>query len=204
MDYDLHPINAKLYCAWIQSTETPTTTIGDMLLSVQESTKSLGWWWYSQLSLEKHISILKSQCKQALNLTYLRWGGDTLCCTGSPNAPKWSMDALFAQHPIPTYSNWQNHNTGLRLTLDEAVCNYSHLGTLSFAISRSFSGYWVIKFCFCWMASPWDLRCSERVDQLLQTKWEVFILGKDQYLLKPTPVPRRPKKFQYLDRVRRL
>ena len=59
-------------------------TIGDTLLPVEESTKFLGLWWDSHLSFNKHISVLKTQCKEALNLirvvAHLKWGGnkDTL------------------------------------------------------------------------------------------------------------------------------
>ena len=58
----------------------PTITIGDTLLPVEESTKFLGLWWDSHLSFKKHISVLNSQCKEALNLirvvAHLKWGGD--------------------------------------------------------------------------------------------------------------------------------
>ena len=49
-------------------------------LPVEESTKFLGLWWDSYLSFKKHISVLKTQCKEALNLirvvAHLKWGGD--------------------------------------------------------------------------------------------------------------------------------
>ena len=52
----------------------------ETLLPVEESTKFLGLWWDSHLSFKKHISALKTQCKEALNLTrvvaHLKWGGD--------------------------------------------------------------------------------------------------------------------------------
>ena len=58
----------------------PTITIGDTLLPVEESTKFLGLWWDSHLSFKKHISVLKTLCKEALNLirvvAHLKWGGD--------------------------------------------------------------------------------------------------------------------------------
>ena len=58
----------------------PTITIGDTLLPVEESTKFLGLWWDSHLSFKKHISVLKTQRKEALNLirvvAHLKWGGD--------------------------------------------------------------------------------------------------------------------------------
>ena len=50
------------------------------LLPVEVSTKFLGLWWDSHLSFKQHISVLKSKCKEALNLirvvAHLKWGGD--------------------------------------------------------------------------------------------------------------------------------
>ena len=58
----------------------PIVRIGNSLLPVEESTKFLGLWWDSHLSFKKHISVLKTQCKEALNLirvvAHLKWGGD--------------------------------------------------------------------------------------------------------------------------------
>ena len=58
----------------------PIVRIGNTLLPVEESTKFLGLWWDSHLSFKKHISVLKTQCKEALNLirvvAHLKWGGD--------------------------------------------------------------------------------------------------------------------------------
>ena len=46
----------------------PTIRISDTLLPVEESTKFLGLLWDSHLSFKEHISALKTQCKEALNL----------------------------------------------------------------------------------------------------------------------------------------
>ena len=58
----------------------PTIRISDTLLPVEESTKFLGLWWDSHLSFKEHISALKTQCKEALNLiqvvAHLKWGRD--------------------------------------------------------------------------------------------------------------------------------
>ena len=58
----------------------PIVRIGNTLLPVDESTKLLGLWGDSHLSFKKHISVLKTQCKEALNLirvvAHLKWGGD--------------------------------------------------------------------------------------------------------------------------------
>ena len=69
---------------WHKGTRPPTIMIGDTLLPVEESTKFLGLWWDSHLCFKKHICVLKTQCKEALNLirvvAHLKWGGgrDTL------------------------------------------------------------------------------------------------------------------------------
>ena len=58
----------------------PIVRIGNTLLPVEESTKFLGLWWDSHLSFKKHISVLKTQCKESLILirmvAHLKWGGD--------------------------------------------------------------------------------------------------------------------------------
>ena len=68
------------HCTPISSSETPIVRFGNTLLPVEESTKFLGLWWDSHLSFKKHISVLKTQCKEALNLirvvAHLKWGGD--------------------------------------------------------------------------------------------------------------------------------
>ena len=46
----------------------PNMRIGNTPLQVKESTKFLVLWWDSHLSFKKHISVLKTQCKEALNL----------------------------------------------------------------------------------------------------------------------------------------
>ena len=58
----------------------PNMRIVNTPLPVEESMKFLGLWWDSHLSFKKHISVLKTQCKEALNLmrvvAHLKWGGD--------------------------------------------------------------------------------------------------------------------------------
>ena len=81
---------------------------------VEESTKFLGLWWDSHLSFKKHISVLKTQCKEALNLirVVLTWNGEgtethSWCCTVPLFVPSLTMVALcMAQHQTPTYDNW--------------------------------------------------------------------------------------------------
>ena len=46
----------------------PAIKIGNTFLPVEESTKFLGLRWDSRLSFKKHISVLKTQCREALNL----------------------------------------------------------------------------------------------------------------------------------------
>ena len=58
----------------------PAIRIGNIFLPVEESTKFLGLWWDLRLSFKKHTSVLKTQCREALNLirvvAHLKWGGD--------------------------------------------------------------------------------------------------------------------------------
>ena len=58
----------------------PAIRMGNTFLPVEESTRFLGLWWDSRLSFTKHISVLKTQCREALNLirvvAHLKWGGD--------------------------------------------------------------------------------------------------------------------------------
>ena len=59
----------------------PTARVSNTLLPVEESTKFLGLWWDSHILFKKHISVLKTQFKDALNLirvvAHLKWGGHT-------------------------------------------------------------------------------------------------------------------------------
>ena len=58
----------------------PAIKIGNTFLTVEESENFLGLWWNSRLSFKKHISVLKTQCRGALNLirvvAHLKWEGD--------------------------------------------------------------------------------------------------------------------------------
>ena len=60
----------------------PNMRVGNTPLPVEESTKFLRLWWDPRHSFKKHISVLKTQCKEALNLmrvvAHFKWGGDTL------------------------------------------------------------------------------------------------------------------------------
>ena len=68
--------------SWVH--RPPAIRIGNTFQPAEESTKFLGLWWDSRPSFKKHISVLKTQCREALNLIrvvpYLKWGGarDTL------------------------------------------------------------------------------------------------------------------------------
>ena len=110
------PTNAVTYFTAPRSRaqRPPAVKIGNTLLPVQESVKFLGLWWDSHLSFKKHISVLKTQCKEALNLVewLLIWSGEETethfwCCTGPLFAPSWTMVALcMAQRRTPIYDNW--------------------------------------------------------------------------------------------------
>ena len=72
--------SSAFHCTLIQGSKTPQQRIGNTPLPVEESTKFLGLWCDSHLSFKKHISVLKTQCKEALNLmrvvAHLKMGGD--------------------------------------------------------------------------------------------------------------------------------
>ena len=90
----------------------PPVRIGNTLLPVEESTKFLGLWWDSHLSFKKHISVLNTKCKEALNLTqvvaHLKWGGDRDTLLMLYRAIiRSKLDLLcMAQHQTPIYDNW--------------------------------------------------------------------------------------------------
>ena len=60
--------------------DPPAIRIENTFLPMEESTRFLGLWWDLRLSFKKHISVLKTQCREALNLirvvAHLKWGGD--------------------------------------------------------------------------------------------------------------------------------
>ena len=79
----LQPTSAKSYISLhhgVGFRDPPIVRIGNTRLPVEESKIFLELWWDSHLSFKKHISVLKTQCKEALNLirvvVHLKWGGD--------------------------------------------------------------------------------------------------------------------------------
>ena len=88
----------------------PTVRVSNTLLPVEESTKLLGLWWNSHILFKKHISVLKTQFKDAPNLmrvvAHLKWGGDRYC-TGPLFTPSWTTVAIcVAQQQTLIYDNW--------------------------------------------------------------------------------------------------
>ena len=104
----------------------PAIRIGDTFLSVEDSTKFLGLWWDSHLSFKKHISVLNTQCREALNLlrvvAHLKWGGDrgTLLMLYRANIRS-KLDYGCVVYGTASNTNLRQldsiHNTGLRLAL---------------------------------------------------------------------------------------
>ena len=94
--------------------------------AVEESTKLLGLWWDSHHSFKKHISVLKAQCKEALNLiwvvAHLKWGGDrdTLLML-YPAIVRSKLDYGCIVYGTASNANLRQldsiHNSGLRLAL---------------------------------------------------------------------------------------
>ena len=105
---------------------TPTIRISHTLLPVEESTKFLGLWWDSHLSFKEHISALKTQCKEALNLirvvAHLKWGGDrdTLLMLYR-TIVRSKLDYGCIVYGTASNTNFRQldsiHNAGLRLAL---------------------------------------------------------------------------------------
>ena len=104
----------------------PILRMGNTLLPVDESTKFLGLWWDSHLSFKKHISVLKTQCKEAFNLirvvAHLKWGGDRDTLLMLYRAIVRSMfDYGSIAYGTASNTNLRQldsiHNSGLRLAL---------------------------------------------------------------------------------------
>ena len=100
--------------------------IGKTLLPVVGSTKFLGLWWDSHLSFKKHISVLKTQCKEVLNLirvvAHLEWRGDRdtlLMLYRAIVRSKFDYGCIV--YGAASNTNLQQldiiHNSGLRLAL---------------------------------------------------------------------------------------
>ena len=101
-------------------------SIVDTFLPVEESTKFLGLWLDSPLSFKKHISVLKTQCKEALNLNrvvaHLKWGGDRNTLLMLYRAiVRSKLDYGFIVYGTASNTNLRQldsvHNSGLRLAL---------------------------------------------------------------------------------------
>ena len=108
----------------------PAIRIGDTFLSVEDSTKFLGLWWDSHLSFKKHISVLKTKCREALNLlrvvAHSKWGGDRDTLLMLYRAIVGSkLDYGCVVYGTASNTNLRQldsiHNTGLRLAL-RAFC----------------------------------------------------------------------------------
>ena len=104
----------------------PVIRTVDTFLPVEESTKFLGLWLHSPLSFKKHISVLKTQCKEALNLirvvTHLKWGGDRNTLLMQYRAIfRSKLDYGFIVYGTASNTNLRQldsiHNSGLRLAL---------------------------------------------------------------------------------------
>ena len=104
----------------------PVIRIVDTFLPVEESTKFLGLCLHSPLSIKKHISVLNTQCKEALNLiqvlAHLKWGGDRNTLLMQYRAiVRSKLDYGFIVYGTASNTNLQQldsiHNSGLRLAL---------------------------------------------------------------------------------------
>ena len=95
------------------------------LLPVEESTKFLGLWWDSHLSFKKHISVLKTQCKEAFNLirvvAHLKWGGTGTLLMLYHAIVRSKFDSGCIVYGTASNTNLRQldsvHNSGLRLAI---------------------------------------------------------------------------------------
>ena len=145
--------------------------------------KLLVLWWDSHLSFKKLISLVKTLCKDALNLIRvvadLKWGGDRdtlLMLYRAIVRSKLGYGCIVYGTASTTDLRQLDsiHNSGLRLALG------------SFWISLVSSLYTEVN------EAPFYIQ------KLVQTKWDVAAHGRDIYVLKPTMGT--PKKFQHLTR----
>ena len=105
--------------------------IGNTLLPVEKSTKFLGLWWDSHLSFKKHISVLKTQCKEALNLirvvAHLKWGGKGTLLMLYRAIVRSKVDYCCIVYGTASNTNLRQldsiHNYGLRLALGAFYTN---------------------------------------------------------------------------------
>ena len=104
----------------------PAMRIGNTFLPVEESTKFLRLWLDSRLSFKMHISVLKTQCREALNLirvdAHLKWGGDRDTLLMLYRAiVRSKLDYGCIMYGTASNTNLQQldstHNSGLRLAL---------------------------------------------------------------------------------------
>ena len=116
----------------------PIVKIGNTLLPVEESTKFLGLWWDSHHSFKKQIRVLKTQCKEALNLirvvAHLKWRGDRdtlLMLYRAIDRSKFDYCCIvYATTSNTNLRQLDIHNSGLRLQLGEfCTCPVSSLYT---------------------------------------------------------------------------
>ena len=117
MGSGLQPINVKLYISLHPDTVKRPPHNQDQWHAppVEETTKFLGLWWDSHLSFKEHISALKTQCKEALNLirvvAHLKWGGDRdtllLLDHGSFQARLW-MYCVWQSFQYQFTTTWQH------------------------------------------------------------------------------------------------
>ena len=119
------------YCQVVCLTEyprprQPNIMIRHVALPVEETTKFLGLWWDSKLNFGKHITELKKQSKEAINLlrvvAHTKWGGDRdtlLMLYRAIVRSKLDYGCIVYGSASTSSLNKLNtiHNTGLRLAL---------------------------------------------------------------------------------------
>ena len=175
---------------------------------MEESTKFLGQWCDSRLSFKKHISVLQTQCREALNLirvvAHLKWGGDRDTLLMLYRAiVRSKLDYGCIVYGTASNTNLRQldsiHNSRLRLPLG-AFCT-SPISSLYTEANETPLEERGLKLSLHYYLKPRvpALTTQHIMPCMIQTKWDVAVHGRDLYLMKPTLGP--PKKFQHLTRA---
>ena len=158
----------------------PIVRIGNSLLPVEESTKFLGLWWDSHLSFKKHISVLKTQCKEALNLIRVVAHLNPFICHIMNLL--WSLSDKGTRVRfcwVPSHCGIDGNERVDQLAKETLDQDIDPLANVHYTDMKPL--------------------VNSYIQKLVQTKWDVAVHGRDLYLVKPTLGP--PKKFQHLTRA---
>ena len=161
----LQPTNTKSYISLhpdLGLRDPLQSRLATLFCQWRNKSGSLGCGGDSHLSLKKHISVLKTQCKEALKLirvaAHLKWGGDRdtlmlyraivrseldhgcIVCGTASNTDLWQLDSI--------------HNSGLRLVLG-AFCSSPVSSLYTEANEASLEERWLtLSMHYVWKLVP--------------------------------------------------